>query len=50
MSAEDFVESIPFTETRFYVMVVLANRDQYRRLYGLDKPPTVVPLAEGPRP
>ena len=50
MSAEDFVESIPFTETRFYVMVVLANRDQYRRLYGLDKPPTVVPLAEGARP
>ena len=50
ISAEDFVESIPFTETRFYVMVVLANRDQYRRLYGLDKPSTVVPLAQGPRP
>jgi len=50
ISAEDFVESIPFTETRFYVMVVLANRDQYRRLYGLDKPTTVVPLAQGARP
>ncbi|HSB61294.1 MAG TPA: lytic transglycosylase domain-containing protein, partial [Vicinamibacteria bacterium] len=49
MSAEEFIESIPFTETRFYVMVVLANRDQYRRLYGLERSPTPPPL-EGPRP
>ncbi|HET7291595.1 MAG TPA: transglycosylase SLT domain-containing protein [Vicinamibacteria bacterium] len=35
MPEEEFVESIPFTETRHYVMTVLASREQYRRLYGL---------------
>jgi soluble lytic murein transglycosylase len=35
MSAEEFVESIPFTETRFYVMTILATQEQYRRLYTL---------------
>ena len=35
MPAEEFIETIPFTETRFYVMIVLASREQYRRLYGL---------------
>jgi len=33
--AEEFVESIPFTETRNYVMSILAHREHYRRLYGL---------------
>ncbi len=32
---EEFIETIPFTETRFYVRIVLANREEYRRLYGL---------------
>lgn len=51
MPAEEFIESIPFSETRYYVMIVLANREQYRRLYGLDKPTTVPPpLPEGQRP
>jgi soluble lytic murein transglycosylase len=36
ISAEEFVESIPFTETRFYVMTVLASREHYRRLYPLE--------------
>ena len=36
MSSEEFVESIPFTETRLYVMVVLSSREQYRRLYELN--------------
>jgi soluble lytic murein transglycosylase len=36
--AEEFVESIPFTETRFYVMTVLASREHYRRLYALQAP------------
>ena len=36
---EEFVESIPFTETRHYVMTVLANREHYRRLYGLGTAP-----------
>jgi soluble lytic murein transglycosylase len=30
----EFVESIPFTETRDYVQAVLRNADIYRRLYG----------------
>lgn len=32
---EEFIETIPFTETRFYVRLVLANRAHYRRIYGL---------------
>jgi soluble lytic murein transglycosylase len=39
MGDEEFVESIPFTETRQYVMTVLASREQYRRLYDLGAPP-----------
>ncbi len=30
----EFIETIPFTETREYVQVVLRNADVYRRLYG----------------
>jgi soluble lytic murein transglycosylase len=30
----EFVETIPFSETRGYVQSVLRNRDMYRRLYG----------------
>ncbi|MFN3326941.1 MAG: transglycosylase SLT domain-containing protein [Bryobacteraceae bacterium] len=30
----EFVETIPFTETRDYVQIVLRNADIYRRLYG----------------
>ncbi|MBI4875326.1 MAG: transglycosylase SLT domain-containing protein [Acidobacteria bacterium] len=30
----EFVEAIPFTETRDYVQIVLRNADLYRRLYG----------------
>ena len=33
MPADEFVESIPFSETRAYVMIILAGREQYRRLY-----------------
>ena len=48
-AAEEFIESIPFTETRHYVMIVLANREQYRRLYGL--PRTVpTPVVGGAKP
>lgn len=32
--AAEFVESIPFTETRDYVQIVIRNADVYRRLYG----------------
>lgn len=30
----EFVETIPFTQTRDYVQIVLRNADVYRRLYG----------------
>ena len=49
LSAEDFIESIPFTETRGYVMIILASREQYRRLYGLGRA-APGPVIEGPRP
>jgi soluble lytic murein transglycosylase len=39
VSAEEFIESIPFTETRSYVMTILASRENYRRLYGLRPAP-----------
>ena len=45
---EEFIESIPFSETRTYVTIVLANREQYRRLYGLR--PAPAPASEGARP
>jgi soluble lytic murein transglycosylase len=35
MSAEEFIENIPFNETRLYVMTILAGQEQYRRIYGL---------------
>jgi soluble lytic murein transglycosylase len=34
--SDEFAESIPFSETRAYVMIILGARDQYRRLYGLE--------------
>lgn len=34
MTAEEFVDSIPFVETRGYVMIILAAREHYRRLYS----------------
>jgi len=39
MTAEEFVESIPFVETRAYVMNVLEHQEQYRRLYALGPSP-----------
>jgi soluble lytic murein transglycosylase len=51
MPAEEFVESIPFTETRYYVMTVLASREHYRRLYGLETTNRAsTPVAGGARP
>jgi soluble lytic murein transglycosylase len=49
MPAEEFVESIPFTETRYYVMTILASREHYRRLYGLALPAPLAASA-GTRP
>jgi soluble lytic murein transglycosylase len=33
----EFIESIPFTETREYVQIVMRNAEIYRRLYGNSK-------------
>ncbi len=44
---EEFVESIPFTETRNYVMTILAAREQYRRLYNFPPAPPAVASAAG---
>ena len=33
----EFVETIPFTETRTYVQTVLRNTEIYRRLYGAER-------------
>jgi soluble lytic murein transglycosylase len=49
LSPEEFLESIPFTETRAYEMIVLASREQYRQLYGLGRT-APGPVAGGPRP
>jgi soluble lytic murein transglycosylase len=35
VSAEEFVETIPFTETRGYVMIILANAERYRKIYSM---------------
>jgi soluble lytic murein transglycosylase len=51
MSAEEFVESIPFTETRNYVITILGSRDQYRRIYSFppaSPQPAVAAPAAGP--
>lgn len=37
--SDEFAESIPFSETRAYVMIILGAREQYRRLYGLEPAP-----------
>ena len=34
LETAEFVESIPFTETREYVQIVLRNAEVYRRIYG----------------
>jgi soluble lytic murein transglycosylase len=33
----EFVESIPITQTRDYVQIVLRNTGLYRRLYGAEE-------------
>lgn len=42
----EFVENIPFDETREYVQAVLRNADMYKELYsGKAPPPDIVPAA-----
>jgi soluble lytic murein transglycosylase len=37
--AEEFIESIPFTETRTYVLAILGSQEQYRRIYAFPPAP-----------
>jgi soluble lytic murein transglycosylase len=39
----EFVESIPYTETREYVQAILRNREMYRTVYGGGHAPAQVP-------
>ena len=48
ISAEDFIESIPFFETRHYVATVLANQAHYRRLYPFAPPTSTARSSETP--
>ena len=43
MRTDEFAESIPFSETRNYVMIILGAREQYRKLYGLEPTPRLPP-------
>lgn len=47
-SADEFIENIPFAETREYVKKVLAGAEIYRRFYGLDSPPATTPASSPP--
>jgi soluble lytic murein transglycosylase len=44
-TAEEFIESIPYPETRGYVTGILSHREHYRRLYGLSAD-TIAPRAD----
>jgi soluble lytic murein transglycosylase-like protein len=44
-SAEEFIETIPFVETRGYVTGILAHREHYRQIYGLAPAAPVAPAA-----
>jgi soluble lytic murein transglycosylase len=39
VSAEEFTETIPFTETRGYVMSILSMTERYRQIYGMGPAP-----------
>jgi soluble lytic murein transglycosylase len=43
----EFVDSIPFTETREYVQIVLRNAETYRTLYGQARPAGNTTSSEG---
>jgi soluble lytic murein transglycosylase len=47
VSAEEFIESIPFTETRHYVMTLIATQERYRVVHGLA---AAAPAAPNGRP
>lgn len=46
LETAEFVESIPFTETREYVQIVIRNSEVYRQVYG--QAPSAAPLRTRP--
>ena len=50
LTAEEFVDTIPFSETRIYVMTILAAQEQYRRIYSLPAAPGSAGYAAGGQP
>jgi soluble lytic murein transglycosylase len=46
----ELVESIPFTETRDYVQIVLRNAEVYRMIYGSGAPPASTAATTAPTP
>ena len=47
--AAEFVETVPFTQTREYIQIVLRNADIYRQLYGAPEAASVKAAAPGSR-
>ena len=43
----EFIESVPFKETRDYIQIILRNADIYRRLYAQDTRAQVLPSSSG---
>jgi soluble lytic murein transglycosylase len=43
LQEDEFIENIPYPETREYVKKVLASREVYRRLYSLNESAATVP-------
>jgi soluble lytic murein transglycosylase len=46
LETAEFVESIPFTETREYVQIVIRNAEVYRKVYGAMRAEATRPPAE----
>ncbi len=46
----EYIETIPFSETRNYVTTVLRNAEIYRRLYAAERPAAVAARAEAGAP
>ncbi len=43
----ELVESIPFTQTREYVQIVLRNAEVYRMIYGSNSAPAATTASRG---
>ena len=48
LPTDEFIDNIPFPETQNYVKRILGTADDYRRLYGGNRPPAPTRLASIP--